>query len=113
LNRRRYIPEVHTRNRPIREAAERTAINTPIQGSSADIIKKAMIDLARDVLPRFSNALMTLQVHDELLFEVPRAAVGDLAAEVRRVMAQAFPLKVPLRVDTQTGPNWRDMEPLA
>jgi len=113
LNRRRYIPEVHTRNRPIREAAERTAINTPIQGSSADIIKKAMIDLARDVLPRFPNALMTLQVHDELLFEVPRAAVGALAADVRRVMAQAFLLKVPLRVDTQAGPNWRDMEPLA
>ena len=113
LNRRRYIPEVHTRNRPIREAAERTAINTPIQGSSADIIKKAMIDLARDVLPRFPNALMTLQVHDELLFEVSRAAVGDLAAEVRHVMAQAFPLKVPLRVDTHAGPNWRDMEPLA
>ena len=113
LNRRRYIPEVHTRNRPIREAAERTAINTPIQGSSADIIKKAMVDLARDVLPRFPGALMTLQVHDELIFEVPPAAVGDLAGEVRRVMAQAFPLKVPLRVDTQVGPNWRDMEPLA
>lgn len=112
LNRRRYIPEVHTRNRPIREAAERTAINTPIQGSSADIIKKAMVDLARDVLPRFPKARMTLQVHDELLFEVPPAAVQDLAADVRRVMAQAFPLKVPLRVDTKVGSNWRDMEPL-
>lgn len=111
LNRRRYIPEVHTRNRPIREAAERTAINTPIQGTSADIIKKAMVDLARDVLPRFAGALMTLQVHDELLFEVPQASVRDLAGEVRRVMAQAFALKVPLRVDTQAGPNWRDMEP--
>ena len=72
-----------------------------------------MVDLARDVLPRFPGALMTLQVHDELIFEVPPAAVGDLAGEVRRVMAQAFPLKVPLRVDTQVGPNWRDMEPLA
>ncbi len=113
LNRRRYIPEVHTRNRPIREAAERTAINTPIQGSSADIIKKAMVDLSRSVLPRFPNALMTLQVHDELLFEVPQAQVTVFAAEVAPVMEHAFPLKVPLRVDTKAGPNWRDMEPVA
>lgn len=113
LNRRRYIPEVHTRNRPIREAAERTAINTPIQGSSADIIKKAMVDLARQVLPRFPDALMTLQVHDELLFEVPEALLRTLAAEVTPVMERAFPLSVPVRVDTKAGPNWREMEPLA
>ncbi len=110
LNRRRYIPEVLTRNRPIREAAERTAINTPIQGSSADIIKKAMVELARDVLPRFPEAPMMLHVHDELLFEVPEAQVSDLAPEVRRIMVRAFPLRVPLRVDTKVGPNWRDME---
>jgi DNA polymerase-1 len=112
LNRRRYIPEVHTRNRPIREAAERTAINTPIQGSSADIIKKAMVDLARDVLPRFPHAALTLQVHDELLFEVREPDLRHLAVEVRAVMTSAFPLKVPLRVDTKVGPNWRDMEDL-
>jgi len=112
LNRRRYIPEVHTRNRPIREAAERTAINTPIQGSTADIIKKAMVDLARDVLPKFPQALMTLQVHDELLFEVPGPQARRLAEAVRDVMTRAFPLRVPLRVDTKVGPNWRDMEPL-
>ncbi len=112
LNRRRYIPEVHTRNRPIREAAERTAINTPIQGSTADIIKKAMVDLARDVLPRIPGALMTLHVHDELLFEVPEAHVLDLARDAKRVMEQAFPLKVPLRADAKAGQNWRDMEPL-
>jgi len=112
MRRRRYIPEVHTRNRPIREAAERTAINTPIQGSSADIIKKAMVDLARHVLPRFPRALMTLQVHDELLFEAPAEELRALAPEVRRVMEGAFTLKVPLRVDLKVGPNWRDMEPL-
>lgn len=111
MNRRRYIPEVHTRNRPIREAAERTAINTPIQGSSADIIKKAMVDLAREVLPRFPRAAMTLQVHDELLFDVPPAEVSALAADVKAVMERAFPLKVPLRVDVKAGPNWRDVEP--
>lgn len=110
LNRRRNIPEVHTRNRPIREAAERTAINTPIQGSSADIIKKAMVDLARNVLPRFPRTLMTLQVHDELLFEVPENDVQDVAREVTAAMEQTFRLKVPLRVDTKVGPNWRDME---
>jgi DNA polymerase-1 len=112
FNRRRYIPEVHTRNRPIREAAERTAINTPIQGSTADIIKKAMVDLARDVLPHVPGAMMTLHVHDELLFEVSREQVRDLAAETRRVMESAFPLSVPLRADAKVGSNWRDMEPL-
>jgi DNA polymerase-1 len=112
FNRRRYIPEVHTRNRPIREAAERTAINTPIQGSTADIIKKAMVDLARDVLPRFPSAAMTLHVHDELLFEVSQAQVRALAAEARGVMESAFSLNVPLRADAKVGTNWRDMEPL-
>lgn len=112
FNRRRYIPEVHTRNRPIREAAERTAINTPIQGSTADIIKKAMVDLARDVLPRFPGAVMTLHVHDELLFEVSDDQVRDLAAEATRVMESAFQLSVPLRADAKVGRNWRDMEPL-
>jgi len=112
MNRRRNIPEVHTRNRPIREAAERTAINTPIQGSSADIIKKAMVDLARTVLPEFPKAMMTLQVHDELVFDVPADQARPLASEVKGVMERAFPLKVPLRVDTKVGPNWRDMEPI-
>jgi len=109
LNRRRYIPEVLTRNRPIREAAERTAINTPIQGTSADIIKKAMIEIAQDVLPRFPHALMTLQVHDELLFEVPEADVEAVAEAAKAVMERTFPLRVPLRVDTKAGLNWCDM----
>ncbi|MBI2201590.1 MAG: hypothetical protein HYU43_06585 [Armatimonadetes bacterium] len=112
MNRRRYISEVHTRNRPIREAAERTAINTPIQGSSADIIKKAMVDLAREVLPKFPKAMMTLQVHDELLFDVPQSDVRALAPEVKAVMEGAYRLKVRLRVDTKVGPNWSEMEPL-
>ncbi|MDQ7842527.1 MAG: DNA polymerase I [Armatimonadota bacterium] len=112
MNRRRYIPEILTRNRPIREAAERTAINTPIQGGTADIIKKAMVDLARDVLPRFPRAMMTLHVHDELLFEAPEAELRALAPEVKRTMEGAFPLRVPLRADLRLGPNWADMSPL-
>src|SRR3989442_11818305 len=112
LKRRREIPEVLNRTRPICEADERKAINTPIQGSSADIIKKAMVDLARDLLPRFPDAPMILQVHDELLFEVPEGHISLMAPEIKRLMEQAFPLKVPLRVDLKAGPNWRDMEPL-
>ncbi|HXF83098.1 MAG TPA: DNA polymerase I [bacterium] len=113
MNRRRYIPEVQTRNRLIREAAERTAINTPIQGGTADIIKKAMVDLARDVLPRHPGVLMTLHVHDELLFEAPEAALRALAPDVKRAMEHAVTLTVPLRADLRLGPNWRDMEPLS
>jgi DNA polymerase-1 len=112
MNRRRYIPEVLTRNRPIREAAERTAINTPIQGSTADIIKTAMVTLGRDVLPRHPSVLMTLHVHDELLFEGPEGDARLIAQEVKRVMESAFSLKVSLRVDLRLGQNWRDMEPL-
>ncbi len=112
MNRRRYIPEVLTRNRPIREAAERTAINTPIQGSTADIIKQAMVTLGRDVLPRHRGVQMTLHVHDELLFEGPEQVARAIAPEVKRAMEDAFTLKVPLRADLRIGQNWRDMAPL-
>lgn len=112
MSRRRYIPEVLTRNRPIREAAERTAINTPIQGSTADIIKQAMVTLGREVLPHHPGVAMTLHVHDELLFEAAEADARRIGPEVKRVMEEAFALSVPLRVDLRIGPNWRDMEPL-
>jgi DNA polymerase-1 len=112
MNRRRYIPEVMTRNRPIREAAERTAINTPIQGSTADIIKTAMVTLGQEVLPRHPEVQMTLHVHDELIFEGPEEAARRIAPEVKRVMEGAFVLKVPLRVDLRLGSNWRDMDEL-
>jgi DNA polymerase-1 len=112
MNRRRYIPEVLTRNRPIREAAERTAINTPIQGSTADIIKAAMVTLGREVLPAHPAVRMTLHVHDELLFEGPEPDARRIAPEVKRVMESAFALAVPLRVDLRLGLNWRDMDPL-
>jgi len=113
LNRRRYLSDLFSRNRVVREAAERTAINTPIQGTSADIIKKAMVELARDVLPRLPDVLMILQIHDELLFEVPAAAVSDAARAIQDVMSRTYPLKVPLRTEARAGPNWRDMVPLA
>lgn len=109
LNRRRYLPDLLSRNRAVREAAERTAINTPIQGSSADIIKLAMLAIARDVLPAWPAARMTLQVHDELLFEVPDADVGAVARRVRELMEGAFPLTVPLVADAKAGRNWLEM----
>ncbi|MGH2454252.1 MAG: DNA polymerase I, partial [bacterium] len=113
LSRRRYLTDLFSRNRAVREAAERTAINTPIQGSSADIIKKAMIELAHDVLPRWPHMRMTLQIHDELLFEVPADQVAAAAGAIQEVMEATYPLNVPLRTDAKVGPNWADCQPLA
>ncbi|MDQ7858302.1 MAG: DNA polymerase I [Armatimonadota bacterium] len=113
LNRRRYLPDLQSRNRQVREAAERTAINTPIQGSSADIIKLAMLAIAREVLPAAPGVRMTLQVHDELLFEVPSGQVEDVAARVRARMEAAFPLSVPLVAEAKAGPSWAEMRPVA
>ncbi|MDR5703833.1 MAG: DNA polymerase, partial [Armatimonadota bacterium] len=104
------LPDIHSRNRAIREAAERTAINTPIQGTNADLIKKAMIDLYHRVLQPSPGVQMILQIHDELLFEVPRDGVQELAAKIREVMETVFPLAVPIVVEIKVGENWRDME---
>jgi DNA polymerase-1 len=112
LNRRRYLPDLMSRNRQVREAAERTAINTPIQGSTADIIKLAMLAIARDVLPTAPGVRMTLHIHDELLFEAPAPAVERVALQVRRLMEQAFPLSVPLLAEAKVGPNWAEMRPV-
>ena len=109
LNRRRYLPDLMSRNRAVREAAERTAINTPIQGSSADIIKLAMLAIGRDVLPAWPGVRMTLQIHDELLFEVPGAEAAAVGQRVRTLMEGAFPLTVPLVADAKAGPNWAEM----
>ncbi len=108
LNRRRYLPDLLSRNRQVREAAERTAINTPIQGSSADIIKLAMLAVAREFAAS-SGVRMTLQIHDELLFEVREERVDEVAARVRELMARAFPLSVPLVAEAKAGPNWVEM----
>jgi DNA polymerase-1 len=112
LSRRRYLSDLFSRNRVVREAAERTAINTPIQGTSADIIKKAMVELARQVLPDLPGVRMTLQIHDELLFEVPEAQVPEAARAIQAVMSATYPLTVPLKTEAKAGPNWRDMTPL-
>ncbi|MDR7532469.1 MAG: DNA polymerase I [Armatimonadota bacterium] len=112
LNRRRYLPDLRSRNRQVREAAERTAINTPIQGSSADIIKLAMLAIAREVPPAHPGVRMTLQIHDELLFEVPDGAEETVARQVVALMQRAYPLRVPLVAEAKAGPNWAEMRPL-
>lgn len=109
LNRRRYLPDILSRNFNLRSFAERTAMNTPIQGSAADIIKLAMLRM-QEILKRDGRGTMTLQVHDELIFDVPEAEADDLAVTVNEVMSGVYPLQVPLQVDLQKGPNWYELE---
>jgi DNA polymerase-1 len=110
LGRRRYIPEINSSNGQVRMAAERMAINMPVQGTSADIIKVAMIELQREMDEKGLEAKMILQVHDELLFELPRDEVAELSQLVLRIMPEALKLSVPLRIDIKTGRNWDEME---
>ncbi len=112
LNRRRYLPEIKSRNYNLRSFAERMAMNTPIQGSAADIIKLAMLHMHKYLLEEKSKATMVLQVHDELIFEVPKKEVGKLALKVNAIMSEVYKLLVPLKVDIQFGPNWYDLEPV-
>jgi DNA polymerase I len=108
LHRRRYLPDITSRNFNLRSFAERTAMNTPIQGSAADIIKKAMINLADRLKREKLQARMLLQVHDELILEAPREEVERLQQIVPEVMENAIQLKVPLKVDYHYGPTWYD-----
>jgi DNA polymerase I len=113
LGRRRWIPELEARNSALRGAGERMAINMPIQGTAADIMKIAMIRLHRWLRQSGSRARMLLSVHDEVLLEVPRGDVADLAPGVREVMEAALTLDVPLDVDLKTGDDWESMVPIA
>ncbi|MEQ9363215.1 MAG: DNA polymerase, partial [Leptospirales bacterium] len=102
----RQIPEIKTQNRFRREGAERTAINTPIQGTSADIIKMAMLDIHRDMTAQKLKSKMILQVHDELLFDVTPTEKDAVLNIARERMEGAMKLKVPLDVDYSFGNNW-------
>ena len=110
LGRRRSIPEINSQNRQVREAAERMAINMPVQGTSADIIKVAMINLDREMEKRQLKSKMLLQVHDELIFEVPEAELKEMRQLASEIMSTALTLSVPLKVDIKTGTNWGEME---
>jgi DNA polymerase I len=108
LNRRRYLPEINSSNFNLRSFAERTAMNTPIQGSAADIIKKAMIDMDERLEKENLQAKLLLQVHDELIFEAPIEEIERLEKIVPEVMENAIQLNVPLKVDYAFGPTWYD-----
>ena len=105
-HRRRYLPDINSRNYNIRSFAERTAINTPIQGSAADILKIAMIELDKRLKEAGLQATMLLQVHDELVFEVPEKELESLDKLVKEVMEQAVSLHVPLITDSSWGKTW-------
>ncbi|HEY4887164.1 MAG TPA: DNA polymerase I [Candidatus Dormibacteraeota bacterium] len=111
--RRRAIPDLRSPNFQLRSAAERMAINFPMQSLAADIIKIAMVRLQREIEADHIEGRMLLQVHDELLFEVPESEVDQFAEKVPRVMTGAYELETGIEVETKVGPNWADMNKLA
>jgi DNA polymerase-1 len=102
------VPELTSRNFQIRAGAERIAVNMPIQGTAADILKRAMIDVHRALASSHPRARMILTVHDELLFEAPRTDADSVAALVKEKMSGSVKLSVPLDVDVGIGENWTE-----
>ena len=107
--RRRYLPEVKAANVQVRNAAERMAINMPIQGTAADVIKIGMVRVQEEMGRRKLRSRMLLQVHDELIFEASMDEINDLKGIILDLMPQAMDLAVPLKVDLKQGGNWGDM----
>lgn len=108
LGRKRYIPDINSSNKRTKEAAERIAINTPIQGTSADIIKIAMIQIHQEMKKNKMQSKMILQVHDELVFEVKDEEIDEMIHLAKEKMENAITLKVPLKVDIGIGSNWEE-----
>jgi DNA polymerase-1 len=108
LGRRRYIPEIYSENRNIFDSARRIAINTPVQGTAADLIKRAMVDIDRELESRKMRSRMLIQVHDELLLEAPRDEYDELVRIVREKMETAIEFTVPLKVNISVGNNWEE-----
>jgi len=108
FGRRRLVPELNSRNGQVRSGAERMTVNMPIQGTAADILKRAMIDVDRELRTRSMRTRMILTVHDELLFEAPEDEASAAADLVRQTMEGAVTLRVPITVDVGTADNWRD-----
>jgi DNA polymerase-1 len=106
----RPIPDINSKNSNQRGFAERTAVNTPLQGTAADLIKIAMIRIDAALRERRLKSRMTLQVHDELVFEVPEDEIDVMKSLVREHMEQVHPLEVPLLVEMGVGANWRDLD---
>lgn len=101
-----YLPEINAKNKMLQQAAERTAINAPMQGTAADIIKQAMLDIAQWVSATQLDVTLLMQVHDELVFEVAEADVEAASQEIKRIMESAMQLDVPLLVELGVGDNW-------
>jgi len=110
FNRRRYIPEINTGGAREQQQAERIAINAPVQGSAADLIKIAMIDIHKEIKKQKLSSMMTLQVHDELVFETPKKELETMKELVRTKMEGAVKLRVPVKVTVKCGKNWLEME---
>ena len=106
MGRKRKLPEINSGNRVQRQGAERMALNTPIQGSAADLIKAAMIEVDKVLAEKFPEAEMLLQVHDELIFDVPEKIIDEVSALVVDLMENTYKLDVPLKVDVGRGRNW-------
>lgn len=112
LGRRRYLPAINASNFRERSAAERMAVNMPVQGTAADVMKRAMLHIDGALRAHELRARMLLQVHDELIFELPIAEVAGLADLLQQVMPIAIEMVVPLQIDIKQGPNWRDLAPI-
>jgi DNA polymerase-1 len=113
LDRRRYIPELTSKIYNVRQAGQRQAINHPIQGTASDIVKIAMIGVQRLIDEKYPRTLMTLQVHDELLFELPKDDLAAFARELCPIMQNAMQLRVPLVVELRSGDNWEELKHFA
>jgi DNA polymerase-1 len=113
LGRKRYIPDMAGLQVVQRQAAEREAVNMPIQGTNADMIKIAMIHLDEALRARASGARMILQVHDELVLETPDSELNTVATLVTKCMVEAIALRVPVKVEMKTGRNWYDVKPFS
>jgi DNA polymerase-1 len=110
LGRRRYLSEMHNKNNAIRSFAERQAVNSPIQGSAADLIKLAMVNIHRQVKERKLKSKILMQIHDELVFEVLHKELQEMIALIRNKMENAYTLNVPIKVNIKQGANWLEME---
>lgn len=110
LGRRRYLPEINNKNQTIRQFAERQAVNTPIQGSAADLIKLAMIKIHQQLVFKKLKTKMILQIHDELLFNADKEEINEVTSLIKEIMENVLKLKVPIKVDIKKGKNWLEME---
>jgi DNA polymerase-1 len=108
MKRRRYLKNINSKNRVVRQFEERVAINMPIQGTAADMIKLAMINIQSELIKRNTKTKMILQVHDELVFDAHKSEVEKLKPIIKKLMENAMPLKVPVNVEIGVGDNWLD-----